>query len=85
LLLVAGLALELAERLPARAKWAVSGIRAGAALVVGTGALLAITGGLRTEVVYSVLAAAALVAGAGRQPPAQASTASAPSATAPSA
>lgn len=85
LLLLAGLALELAERRPARAGWAVGGVRAATALVLGTGALLAIAGGLRTEVVYSVLAAAALLAGAGRQAPAQASTASAPSATAPSA
>jgi hypothetical protein len=85
LLLLAGLALELAERLPAQAKWAVRGLRVGGALVLGTGALLAIEGGLGTEVVYSVLAAAALVAGAGWRPSAQASTASAPTAIAPSA
>lgn len=85
LLLLAGLALELAERLPARATWGVWGLRTAAALVLGTGALLAMEGGLRTEVVYSVLAVAALVAGVGWQPSPQASTASAPTATAPSA
>jgi hypothetical protein len=85
LLLLAGLALELAERLPARVKWAASSAGTVAALVLGTGALLAIEGGLRTEVVYSVLAVAALVAGVEWQPSAQASTASAPTATAPSA
>jgi hypothetical protein len=85
LLLLAGLALELAERLPPRPTWGVSGLRTGAALVLGAGALLAMEAGLRTEVVYSVLAALALVAGAGWQPSAQASTASAPTATAPSA
>jgi hypothetical protein len=85
LLLLAGLALELAGRLRAQAKWAVRGLRVGAALVLGTGALLAIEGGLGTEVVYSVLAAASLVAGAGWRPSTQASTASAPTAIAPSA
>jgi hypothetical protein len=85
LLLLAGVALELAERLPARATWGVAGLRTAAALVLGTGALLAMEGGLRTEVVYSVLAVAALVAGVGWQPSPQASTARAPTATAPSA
>jgi hypothetical protein len=85
LLLLAGLALELAERLPARVKRAAPVVRAVATLGLGTGALLAIEGGLRTEVVYSVVAAAALLVGAEWQSSAQASTASAPNATAPSA
>ncbi|MGH7514785.1 MAG: hypothetical protein ACREOQ_17910 [Gemmatimonadales bacterium] len=85
LVLLAGLALELAERLPARVKWAAPGVRAVATVVLSTGALLAIEGGLQTEVVYTVLAAAALVVGAGWQPSVQASTASAPTVTEPSA
>jgi hypothetical protein len=85
LLLVGGLALELADRLPAGAGNLGPAVRAGAALLVGTGALSAIQGGLLTEVVYTIAAVAALVAAAGSSRALQASTASAPRATAPSA
>jgi hypothetical protein len=85
LLLVGGLALELADRLPAGAGNLGPGVRAVAALLVGTGALSAIQGGLLTEVVYTIAAVAALVAAAGSSRALQASTASAPRATAPSA
>jgi nucleoid-associated protein YgaU len=85
LLLVGGLGLELADRLPAWGDRVGSGVRAVAILLVGTGALFAIQGGLLTEVVYTVAAAAALVAAAGSSRALQASTASAPRATAPSA
>ena len=85
LLLIGGLVLELADRTPSRMAGAVTILRAGAALIAGTGALLAVEGGVHTEVVYTALVAAALVAAAGRSRPAQASTASALKATAPSA
>jgi hypothetical protein len=79
LVLVGGLMLVLRERLE-RAERVLQPI---AALAIGAGALLVTEAGLRTEVVYTVCAVAALVAAAGRRSSAQASTASAPSATAP--
>jgi hypothetical protein len=85
LVLLAGLGLELAGRMPARARRGTPVLRAAAALLFAGGALLAIEGGLGTEVVYTVLAAAALVAWAAQPAAAQASTASDPIATAPSA
>ena len=89
LLLLAGLGLELAHRLPAQGGTIGPRLRpilrAGGALVLATGALLAIEGGLRTEVVYTVCAVAALVVGTGPRRSPQASTASALRATAPSA
>jgi len=85
LLLVGGLGLELADRRPAWGNRVGPGVRAVAILLVGTGALFAIQGGLHTEVVYTVAAVAALVAAAGSSRALQASTASAPRATAPSA
>jgi hypothetical protein len=54
-------------------------------LAMGWGALLAVAAGLGAEVVYTVLAAAGLVAALGRRNGAQAMTASARSATPPSA
>jgi hypothetical protein len=84
-LLASGLAVELVER--------VSALRAGRLapmaqvlplLAFGWGALLAVSAALRGEVVYTVLAVAALVALCGRRWP-QAITASAPSTTSPSA
>jgi hypothetical protein len=59
--------------------------RAAVALLAGWGALLAVTAGLRGEVVYTVLAVGGIVAALGRQDAAQAITASDRSATAPSA
>jgi len=79
LVLVGGLMLVLRERLE-RAERVLQPI---AALAIGAGALLVTEAGLRTEVVYTVCAVAALVAAAGRRCSAQASTASALSATAP--
>jgi hypothetical protein len=54
-------------------------------LTAGCGGLLAVTAGLRGEVVYTVLAVGGAVAAAGRALAAQASTASEPNTTAPSA
>jgi len=56
-----------------------------AAVAIGSGALLVVEAGLRTEVVYTVCAVAGMVAAAGRWSSAQASTASAVRATSPSA
>ena len=80
LLLVGALIFVLAERVTARIEAVLRPI---AALAVGAGALLVTEAGLGTEVVYTVSAVAALVAAAGRPSPAQASTASELSATAP--
>jgi hypothetical protein len=85
LLLLGGLALELARRLGSQEGPLALGLRVSAAILVAWGAQLTLEGGLRTEVVYTVLAGAALVAAVGRERRAQASTASAPRAAAPSA
>jgi hypothetical protein len=85
LILVGGLAMDLGERLSPAGRVVRAFIRAGAVLLVGVGALLAVEAGLRAEVVYTVLAAGALAAAAGRGALSQARTASEPSATAPSA
>ena len=85
LILVGGLAMDLGERLSRGGHMIGGFIRAGAVLLVGVGALLAAEAGLRAEVVYTVLAAGALAAAAGRGALPQARTASEPRATAPSA
>jgi hypothetical protein len=59
-------------------------MRWGAGVLAGIGALLIVEAGLRAEVVYTVVAAAALVAAAGLESVIQASTASEPSAMTPS-
>ena len=70
---------------PASARWPTRARSHGRRCWRGIGALFAIEAGLRAEVVYTVLAVAALVAALGRLGLVQASTASAPRATAPSA
>jgi hypothetical protein len=82
LVLLGGMILVAAERLRPRVEVVPRLI---AALAVGMGALRVTEAGLRTEVVYTVCAVAGLVVAAGRWTSAQASTASAVSATAPSA
>jgi len=82
LVLLAAVILVAAERLRAPVQLVARLI---AALATGTGALLVAEAGLRTEVVYTVCAVAALVVAAGRWSSAQASTASADRATSPSA
>ncbi len=85
LLLAAGLAVELIERVSAlRAGRFAQAAQAIPLVAFGWGALLAVGAGLRGEVVYTALAVAGLVALCGRPWP-QAITASAPSATSPSA
>lgn len=80
LVLLGALALVASERIESRGEVVPRLI---AALAVGTGALLITEAGLRTEVVYTVCAVAGLVVAAGRWSLAQASTASAVSATSP--
>jgi hypothetical protein len=85
LLLAAGLAVELVERIgPLRAGRLAPAAQALSLVAFGWGALLAVGAGLRGEVVYTAVAVAGLVALCGRPWP-QAITASAPSATSPSA
>jgi hypothetical protein len=84
LLLAAGLLVELGQRTRLGHRPLDVILRSGAALMGGVGALLTVEAGLRAEVVYTVAAAAALVAAAGRESVIQASTASEPSAMAPS-
>ena len=84
-LLAGALGLELlgrggASRTPARVVAA-----AVSAVAIGTGGLLAVEGGLGAEVVYTVLAVAAMVAAAGRSEAAQPMMPSDPSATSASA
>jgi hypothetical protein len=83
LLIVAALLLELWIRISPANAVARRALEATAALLGGVGALFAIDAGLRAEVVYTVLAVAALVTGCGRLSLVQASTASVPRATAP--
>lgn len=83
LLIVAALLLELWIRISPASAAARRALEATAALLGGVGALFAIDAGLRAEVVYTVLAVAALVTGCGRLSFVQASTASVPRATAP--
>jgi hypothetical protein len=82
LLLAGGLVMRLAGKAPRMGLGAA--LRLCAVVSAGVGAFLAIGAGLRAEVVYSVMAAAALIAAVGRDRPAHARMASAPSATAPS-
>ena len=91
LLLVGALTMELADTMD-WSEWMSRGgealatlVRVVGAMVAGWGALLGVEAGLRVEVVYTVLAVAALALAAARPAPIQASTASAPSATAASA
>jgi hypothetical protein len=85
LLLAAGLAVELVERVSAlRAGRLAPAAQAIPLIAFGWGALLAVGAGLQGEVVYTALAVAALVALCGRPWP-QAITASAPRTTSPSA
>jgi hypothetical protein len=84
LLLAAGLTLEALEHIERRAG-PVLPVRVIARVLVASGSLIAVAAGLRGEVSYTVLAVAAIVAGLGRGAHAQASTASAPRATEPSA
>jgi hypothetical protein len=83
LLIVAALLLELCIRISPASAVARRALGATAALLAGVGGLFAIEAGLRAEVVYTVLAVAALVTGCGRLSLVQASTASVPRATAP--
>jgi len=85
LLFVGALVLALSDRMAEGAPRAALVLRVAGAVVGGAGALLATAAGLHVEVVYTVLAAAALAVAAARGASPQASTASAPSATAASA
>jgi hypothetical protein len=80
LVLLGGVIFLGAERMGARLE---VGARLLATLAVGSGALLVTEAGLRTEVVYTVCAVAGLAGAVGRWNAAQASTASALSATSP--
>jgi hypothetical protein len=84
-LLAGGLGLELLGRREGRPSpgWLVAA--AVSAVAVGTGGLLAVEGGLGTEVVYTVLAVAAAVAAAGRSDAVHPMMPSEPSATSASA
>jgi len=85
MLLAAGLAMELVERVTAlRVGRLAPAAQALPLIAFGWGALLAVGAGLRGEVVYTAVAVAGLVALCGRPWP-QAITPSAPSATSPSA
>jgi hypothetical protein len=85
MLLAAGLAMELVERITAlRVGRLAPAAQALPLIAFGWGALLAVGAGLRGEVVYTAVAVAGLVALCGRPWP-QAITPSAPSATSPSA
>ena len=85
MLLAAGLAVELVERISAlRAGRFAPAAEALPLIVFGWGALLVVGAGLQGEVVYTAVAVAGLVALCGRPWP-QAITASAPRATSPSA
>jgi hypothetical protein len=81
LLFGGALLLALSDRMATVARRAALLIRVAGAVVGGAGGLLATAAGLHVEVVYTVLAVAALGVGVARRAPAQASTASAPSAT----
>jgi hypothetical protein len=85
LLLAAALLLELAGPLVRAEPRRAAALRMVFGLAAGHGALLAVAGGLRGEVVYTVLAVGGVVAAAGRALGAQARIASEPSAIAPSA
>jgi hypothetical protein len=85
MLMAAGLAMELVERITAlRVGRLAPAAQALPLIAFGWGALLAVGAGLRGEVVYTAVAVAGLVALCGRPWP-QAITPSAPSATSPSA
>ena len=85
MLLAAGFAVELVERISAlRVGLLAPAAQALPLIAFGWGALLAVGGGLRGEVVYTAVAVAGLVALCGRPWP-QAITASAPSTTSPNA
>lgn len=83
LLLAAALLAELDGPIARVTGRPVSGTRVAMGLAAGAGGLLAVTAGLHGEVVYTVLAVAAVVAAVGRAFAAQASTASEPRTTAP--
>jgi hypothetical protein len=85
LLVAAPVLAELAGPIARADTRLAAGIRIALGLAVGCGGLLAVTAGLRGEVVYTVLAVGAVVAAAGRALAAQARTASDPRTTAPSA
>ena len=85
LLLAAALLLELAGPLVRAEPRREEALRVVFGLAAGHGALLAVTAGLRGEVVYTVLAVGGIVAAAGRVFGPQARIASEPSAIAPSA
>jgi hypothetical protein len=85
LLLAAALLAELADPIARGDGRLAAGARVALGLTAGCGGLLAVTAGLRGEVVYTVLAVGGAVAAAGRALAAQASTASEPNMTAPSA
>jgi hypothetical protein len=84
LVLAAGLLSELGRRTRLERPPLEAMMRWGAGVLAGIGVLLIVEAGLRAEVVYTVVAAAALVAAAGLESVIQASTASEPSAMTPS-